>query len=110
MDNDLPKAIAIDFDGCLCTDAYPAIGEPNWAVIERAQMESNAGTKLILWTCRDGDLLQEAIIACANWGLRFDAVNTNLPERIECFGGDPRKVGADEYWDDRALRMEAKVR
>ena len=23
------KAIAIDFDGCLCTDAYPEIGEPS---------------------------------------------------------------------------------
>ena len=33
----LRKAIAIDFDGCLCTDAFPAIGEPNWPVIKRAQ-------------------------------------------------------------------------
>lgn len=30
------KAIAIDFDGCLCTNAYPEIGEPNWPVIRRA--------------------------------------------------------------------------
>ena len=32
------KAIAIDFDGCLCTDAYPEIGEPNWPVIRRASL------------------------------------------------------------------------
>ena len=33
------KAIAIDFDGCPCADAFPAIGEPNWAVIDRAKAE-----------------------------------------------------------------------
>lgn len=33
------KAIAIEFDGCLCTNAYPEIGEPNWPVIKRAQAE-----------------------------------------------------------------------
>ena len=29
----LPKAIAIDFDGCLCANAYPDIGAPNWEII-----------------------------------------------------------------------------
>lgn len=39
----LRKAIAIDFDGCLCTDAYPKIGEPNWPVIYRAKAEQKGG-------------------------------------------------------------------
>ena len=30
-------AIAIDFDGCLCVNAYPGIGAPNWAVIAKAK-------------------------------------------------------------------------
>ena len=30
-------AIAIDFDGCLCVNAYPRIGAPNWAVIAKAK-------------------------------------------------------------------------
>ena len=34
--------------------------------------------------------------------MECDAVNENLPERIEFFGGDCRKVGADVYIDDRA--------
>ena len=99
------KAIAIDFDGCLCTNAYPEIGEPNWPVIRRAQAEQRAGAGLILWTCREDQLLQDAIAACEGWGLTFDAVNESLPDWIEVFGTRPRKVGASEYWDDKAVRM-----
>lgn len=99
------KAIAIDFDGCLCADAFPDIGEPNWAVIKRAQAEQRAGAGLILWTCREGELLQEAITACERWGLTFDAVNESLLDWIEAFKTRPRKVGATEYWDDKALKL-----
>lgn len=99
------KAIAIDFDGCLCTNAYPEIGEPNWPVIRRAQAEQRAGAGLILWTCREDQLLLDAIAACEGWGLTFDAVNESLPDWIEEFKTRPRKVGASEYWDDKAVQM-----
>lgn len=99
------KAIAIDFDGCLCTDAFPAIGEPNWPVIKRAQAEQRAGAGLILWTCREGQILQDAIAACEGWGLTFDSINESLPDWIEAFGTQPRKVGASEYWDDKAASI-----
>jgi hypothetical protein len=101
----MKKAIAIDFDGCLCQNAYPSIGSPNWPVINRALAEQDDGAGLILWTCREGKLLQEAVMACWSWGLHFDAINESLPEWIEAFGTCPRKVGATEYWDDRAVRM-----
>lgn len=97
------KAIAIDFDGCLCTDVFPAIGQPNWNVINRAKAEQQAGAGLILWTCREHQLLLDAIAACESWGLTFDAVNESLPDWIEMFKTQPRKVGATEYWDDKAL-------
>lgn len=100
------KAIAIDFDGCLCENAYPEIGEPNTVIIARALNEQQVyGAKLILWTCRVGERLTEAVAACDKWGLHFDAINENLPERIEKWGEDPRKVSADEYWDDRAVQI-----
>lgn len=99
------KAIAIDFDGCLCTDAYPAIGEPIWPVIYRAKAEQRAGAGLILWTCREGQILRDAIAACEGWGLTFDSVNESLPDWIEAFGTQPRKVGASEYWDDKAASI-----
>ena len=102
---ELRKAIAIDFDGCLCTDAFPAIGAPNWPVIKRAQVEQRAGAGLILWTCREGQILQDAISACEGWGLAFDSINESLPDWIEAFGNQPRKVGASEYWDDKAASI-----
>lgn len=99
------EAIAIDFDGCLCASAYPDIGAPRWDVIEEARRRQRAGAGLILWTCREGELLQNALRACESWGLKFDAVNESLPDWIEAYGTRPRKVGASEYWDDRAVRM-----
>ena len=98
-------AIAIDFDGCLCVNAYPGIGAPNLAVIAKAKERQAAGAGLILWTCREGRLLQAAVDACQSWGLTFDAINESLPDWIDAFGTRPRKVGATEYWDDRAVRL-----
>lgn len=102
------KVIAIDFDGTLCFNKYPEIGAPRKKVIDHALAEQAAGATLILWTCREGDLLQAAIKACADWGLRFDAVNANTPELIERWGTDPRKLGATEFWDDRAVPLVAE--
>ena len=98
-------AIAIDFDGCLCVNEYPRIGAPNWAVIAKAKERQAAGAGLILWTCREGQLLQDAVAACQSWGLTFDSINESLPDWIEAFKNRPRKVGATEYWDDRAVRL-----
>ena len=97
--------IAIDFDGCLCSDAYPEIGAPNWDVIVEAKNEQTAGAKLILWTCREGKLLEDAVNACIRWGLKFDAINESLPAWRAMYDNDPRKIGATEYWDDKARRM-----
>lgn len=60
----MQKAIAIDFDGTLCTNDYPNIGEPNWEIIAEAKMEQANGAGLILWTCREGEILDAALKAC----------------------------------------------
>lgn len=102
----LQKAIAIDFDGCLCANAYPDIGAPNWDIIVAAAAEQIAGAGLILWTCREGELLENALEACARWGLHFDAVNDSLPSWKKFYGNETRKVGATEYWDGKAYRVQ----
>ena len=98
------KIIAVDFDGCICTNNWPHIGEPNTKIIKALLDEQRRGSKLILWTCRCGNALQDAIEACKTWGIVFDAVNDNLPERLEQYDySDSRKISADEYWDDLAV-------
>lgn len=47
--------------------------------------------------------METAVEFCRSYGLEFDAVNENLPEIIEYFGSDCRKVYANYYIDDRAV-------
>lgn len=95
--------IAVDFDGTLCENRWPDIGPPREAVIVYLLERQRAGDKLILWTCREGELLYQAVTWALGQGIKFDAINANLPERIEKYGNDCRKIGADEYWDDKGV-------
>ena len=94
--------IAVDFDGTLCSDNYPNIGAANTRLIQILRKKQKLGDKLILWTCRAGERLTEAVEWCRKQGLVFDAVNDNLPEMIAFWGNDSRKISADIYIDDKA--------
>lgn len=104
MDN---KIIAVDFDGTLCEYQWPEIGEPKKEVITYLKERQAAGDKLILWTCRVGEMLEKAVKWCAGQGLEFDAVNKNLPEIIAEYGTDTRKIFANEYIDDRNIPLSS---
>lgn len=93
---------AVDFDGTLCRNAWPDIGEANMPLIEQLKMAKQSGIGLVLWTCREGEAQHRAVLWCAGFGLYFDAVNRNVPERMALYGCDSRKVSADVYIDDRA--------
>ena len=95
------KIIAVDFDGTLCENKWPEIGEANKEMITYLKDRQVNGNKLILWTCRVDDILKNAIDWSAEQGLIFDAVNENLPEIVASFGTDTRKIFANEYIDDR---------
>lgn len=97
------KIIAVDFDGTLCENKYPEIGEPRADVIEKLLQEQRNGAHTILWTCRRGEELAAAVYWCIERGIAFDAINDNLNYNVEKFGGDTRKIYADEYWDDKAV-------
>lgn len=97
---------AVDFDGTLCESVWPGIGAPNFALINHLIKRRQQGNKIILWTCRYGERLQKAIDWCSDFGLGFDAVNENLPDMIEFYGNDCRKVAADVYIDDKAIFKE----
>ena len=93
--------IAVDFDGTLCENKWPEIGMPNEELIEYLKKRQANGEKLILWTSRNEEQTKEAVEWCKKYGLIFDAVNDNLPEIMEAFGGNCRKIFANEYIDDR---------
>jgi hypothetical protein len=82
------------------------IGKAKYKIIDRVKNEKALGSKIILWTCRNGERLDEAVLWCKEQGLEFDAVNENLSEFVLQYGGDCRKIFADEYWDDKAVRIE----
>lgn len=100
------RAIAVDFDGTLFKTRWPEILEPNREAIDRALEEKRNGAQLILWTCREGKLLEDALAACEREGLYFDAVNDSTEDWKRIWGTSPRKVGATEYWDDRAVNTK----
>ena len=73
--------------------------------MEEVLERKKKGDKIILWSCRSGEELSAAVAWCRLHGLEFDAVNENLPEVLEAWDyQDSRKIYADEYWDDKAVR------
>ena len=91
--------IAVDFDGTLQID-----GKPNLPLIDYLVKSRNKGAILILWTCRAGKSLTEAVHFCRQNGLLFDFINDNPPLVIRQLGYNPRKILADIYIDDKARR------
>ncbi|MDD3138348.1 MAG: hypothetical protein PHX08_05175 [Lachnospiraceae bacterium] len=99
------QIIAVDFDGTLCFSNWPDLGEPNLTLINYLKNWKNNGNKLILWTCRAGDALSKAVEWCQNHDLEFDAINDNLPEIVELYGNNSRKISCDYYIDDRMMQF-----
>jgi hypothetical protein len=103
--------IAVDFDGTLCFDKYPGTGNLNMYAVGVLIKYRRMGGKLILWTCRYDKPLDDAVEACRQAGLEFDAVNENDPEHAAKWatknGTDKfsPKVYADLYIDDKALKF-----
>ena len=96
--------IAVDFDGTIVTHKYPNIGEEIPFAVDTLKMLRNDGHKLILWSVREGKLLDAAVQWCRDRGLEFYAVNRDYPE--ETTDNNPyfsRKLKADMFIDDRNL-------
>lgn len=97
---------AVDFDGTLCSNAWPDIGELNTEVIRFLKREQANGAELILWTMREGETLEKALLWCEQHGLVFSAVNDNSEIQKAKYNNNPRKVFADFYIDDRNITLE----
>lgn len=102
----LPKIVAVDFDGTLVEDKYPAIGRANDTIVSVVKKLQAQGVEVILWSCRDGKNLNAAVQFCRDeLGIEFAAVNQNHPAVQKLFSNDTRKVYADLYIDDKAIEL-----
>ena len=99
------KTIAIDFDGTLIFNKYPALENPNMDLINFI-LKHRKHYIWVLWTCRSGQMLQEAVDYMKSFGIEFDYVNENRPDAIEEWNNDCRKVWADYYIDDKNISLK----
>ena len=96
--------IAIDFDGTVVEHKYPEIGEERPFATETLKMLIKDHHKLILWSVREGKLLQDAVDWCRERGVEFYAVHKDLPEeKGEDNDHFSRKMNADLFIDDRKI-------
>ena len=94
--------IAVDFDGTIVEHRYPAIGKERPFATDTLKKLIKDGHRLILWTVREGRLLDEAVDFCRERGVEFYAVNRDYPEEEkENNKHYSRKLKADVWIDDR---------
>lgn len=97
--------IAIDFDGTIVEHRYPEIGQELPFATETLKMLIADHHKLILWSVREGKLLDDAINWCRERGVEFYAVNRDYPEEDGTNNNNhfSRKLKVDMFIDDRNL-------
>ena len=95
--------IAVDFDGTIVEHKFPEIGKEKPFAIETLLQLQEDGNRLILWTSREGELLEKAVAFCHERGLDFYAINSNQPRGALFASQAGTKVVADVYIDDRNL-------
>lgn len=96
--------IAVDFDGTIVKHKYPAIGAEIPFAIETLKKLAAEKHKLILWSVREGKLLDEAVEFCRQRGLEFYAINRDYPEEEKGQNNHySRKLKVDLFIDDRNL-------
>ncbi len=93
--------IAVDFDGTIVEHRYPEIGRELPFATQTLRQLIKDRHQLILWTVREGRLLNEAVEWCRERGVEFWAINKDFPEedttKNQVFS---RKIKADVFIDD----------
>ena len=96
--------LAVDFDGTIVEHRYPQIGPEIPFAIDTLKMLIRDHHKIILWTVREGEMLDEAVNWCRERGVEFYAVNCDYPEETTNNNQHfSRKIKVDYFIDDRNL-------
>lgn len=93
--------IAVDFDGTIVKHRYPEIGPEIPFAIDTLKLLIKEHHRLILWSVREGELLDEAIEWCRQRGVEFYASNKDYPEEKPTDHGFSRKLKVEMFIDDR---------
>lgn len=94
--------IAVDFDGTIVEHRYPEIGVERPFATQALKMLIEDQHQLILWTVREGKLLDDAVEWCRKRGVEFWAINKDYPEEEKSKNQHySRKLKADLWIDDR---------
>ena len=93
--------IAVDFDGTIVEHRYPEIGREIPFATDTLKMLIKEGHRLILWSVREGKLLDEAVEWCRERGVEFYAVNKDYPEESRDDKNYSRKIKVGMFIDDR---------
>ena len=95
--------IGIDFDGTLVSWNFPLVGKDIGAAKVCRDLVKK-GVKIILYTMRNKELLDDAVKWCEDNDIKLYGVNENPSQTWS----DSRKVHADVYIDDQALGCPLK--
>ena len=90
--------VAIDFDGTITKDyVFPY----NIGTLRDGCKEAidyiRRNHKVVIWTCRSGDYLAEAVKFLQDNQISYDGINTDIYTKTE------RKIMADIYIDDKNI-------
>ena len=101
LKNTQHMTIAVDFDGTIVEHRYPEIGREIPFATDTLKMLIKEGHRLILWSVREGKLLDEAVEWCRERGVEFYAVNKDYPEEGREDRNYSRKLKVEMFIDDR---------
>jgi hypothetical protein len=99
-----PVVVAVDFDGTITQgDSWPEMGPLSQGSKWFINQIIEDGYCVVIFTCREGALAEEAKEFLKLNDIRYMHFNENCSIRKDKYRNDTRKIGADVYIDDRSV-------
>lgn len=96
----------IDFDGTMVEHKYPVMGKPLEDAVDVVHELMEAGHKIILYTMRSGERLQEAVDYLEEEGIELYGINENKTQK---YWTESPKIFCHIYIDDAALGCPTQI-
>lgn len=97
-----PKILGVDFDGVLCSCAFPQAGKVKWIhklIHSYIRFKHAKGWFIIINTCREDERLLPVKTLLHSYDIPYDVINENAFWLIEKYS-DCRKISCDIMIDD----------